>query len=88
MEGVIVNFRRGRKTQTNNQMVIAVEGITDKKKASSLVGKTVIWQTPSKKEKREVKGKITKEHGNSGALKVHFEKGMPGQSVGNKVRIE
>lgn len=88
MEGTIVNFRRGRKTQKSNQMIIEVDGIDTKEKASSLLGKTVIWQTPSEKEKREIKGKVTKEHGNSGALKVHFEKGMPGQSVGTKVKIE
>lgn len=87
MEAVIVNFRRGRHTQRNNQMVVKVEGVTDKEKAKALLGKTVTWISPGKK-KTEIKGKIAKEHGNSGALKVVFERGMPGQSVGQKVRIE
>ena len=34
------------------------------------------------------KGVIKTTHGNKGCLRVHFEKGMPGQSLGTKVRIE
>lgn len=85
MEGVIVNFRRGRKTQTDNQMIVKVRGIDDKKKAESMLGKTVSWKSPAG---TEIKGRVTKEHGNSGALKVHFERGMPGQAIGEKVNIE
>ncbi|MCP3683691.1 MAG: 50S ribosomal protein L35ae [bacterium] len=87
MEGVIVNFRGGRHTQRNNQMIVQVAGVENKKKATALLGKTVSWTSPGK-NKVEIKGKIEKEHGNSGALKVVFEKGMPGQSLGQKVKIQ
>ena len=85
MEGTIVNFRGGRHTQTGNQMVIMVNGISDKEKAKGLIGKKVVWITPTK---REISGKITFAHGNSGAVRALFETGMPGQAVGQKVRIE
>jgi len=88
MEGTIASFRMGRHTQYDNQMIMVVNGVDTKEKASKLMGKTVVWATPSKKEKREIKGKITKEHGSKGAVRVLFEKGMPGQSITNKVRIE
>jgi len=84
MEGVIVNFCGGRHTQVGNQMVVLVSGIDSKDKAAAVVGKTVTWKSPATKE---IKGKITKEHGNNGAVKVLFERGMPGQSVGQKVAI-
>jgi large subunit ribosomal protein L35Ae len=85
MEGIIVSFRRGRHTQTDNQMLINIKDIDNKEKASELIGKTVIWKSPAGKE---IKGKISSVHGNKGVLRALFEKGMPGQSLGTKVRIE
>ena len=87
MEGIIVNFRRGVHTQTGNQMVIVVNGSNDKEKAKELVGKKVVWTSPGK-NKTEITGKITFAHGNKGAVRALFERGMPGQAVGQKVRIE
>jgi large subunit ribosomal protein L35Ae len=84
MEGVIVNFRTSRHRQTNNQVVVKFAGI-DKDKAKSLLGKTIVWTSPAKKS---IKGKISAVHGNSGAVRAIFEKGMPGQSVGGKVKVE
>jgi large subunit ribosomal protein L35Ae len=83
MEGTIVNYRMSRHRQTENQMVVVVAGVDSKEKAEKLVGKKVAWSTG----KRELTGTITKAHGNSGALKVHFETGMPGQAIGKKVKI-
>lgn len=85
MEAVIKNFRMGRHRQTDNQMVLLVADLKKKDQAAKLVGKTVTWTTPAK---RVIKGKITAPHGNSGAVRVLFEKGMPGQAVGKKVVIE
>lgn len=85
MEAVIVNFRRGKHTQYNSQMIIQAAGVDNKEKAKALVGKTVVWKSPANKE---LKGKVAKEHGINGALKVIFETGMPGQSVGQKVVIQ
>ncbi|MBW2978472.1 50S ribosomal protein L35ae [Candidatus Woesearchaeota archaeon] len=84
MEGIIVNFRRGRHTQKDNQMVISVSGY-DKEKAKGLVGKKVVWTSPAGKE---LKGKISSVHGNKGAVRAIFETGMPGQAIGSKVKIE
>lgn len=85
MEALIANFRGGRHTKSDNQMILTVSGIDTKEKAKKLLGKKVTWESSSGKK---IEGKITKEHGNSGALKVHFERGMPGQSIGSKVKIE
>ncbi|NOZ81104.1 MAG: 50S ribosomal protein L35ae [DPANN group archaeon] len=83
MEGTIVNFRQGRHHQTDNQLIITIPGY-DKEKASSLVGKEVVWKSPAGKE---MKGRISAPHGNSGAVRALFEKGMPGQCFGTKVDI-
>jgi len=85
MEGTIINYRGSHKTQYPNQMILKVDGIETKEKAKSLLKKTVVWLTPAKKE---IKGTITKEHGNKGAVRVKFEKGLPGQAIGTKVNIK
>lgn len=85
MEGTISNFRMSRHRKSNNQMVVVVDGLESKEKAARLVGKSVVWKTPTGKD---IKGEVRSAHGNGGALRVLFEKGMPGQALGTKVSIE
>jgi len=85
MEGTIVHFRGSRRVKRKNQMILQVEGVDNKEKAAQLVGKKVVWKTSAGKE---MVGQITNIHGNSGALRVRFDTGMPGQSIGTKVIIE
>lgn len=80
MEAIIVNYRRGRKTQKTNQMIIVPE-----KEGKDLVGKNVVYTTEAK---REIKGTISAKHGNKNAYRVIFEKGMPGQAIGKRLKIE
>ncbi|MBR9699361.1 50S ribosomal protein L35ae [Candidatus Woesearchaeota archaeon] len=85
MEGTIVNFRGGKHRKSPNQMIVSVSGVDDMKKAAGLVGKKVSWTNT---KGNSISGKISGAHGNSGAVKAIFEKGMPGQCLGNKVKIE
>lgn len=85
MEGTISTFRRGRHTQTTNQMIVVVNEIKNKDQAKDLIGKKVVWKSPAGKE---LIGKVTFVHGNKGAVRVLFETGMPGQSISEKVSIE
>ena len=84
MEAIISNFRRGIHTQTNNQMILLVEGV-DREKAKSLIGKKVSWKSPKGKE---IRGEIKATHGTKGAVRALFETGMPGQAIGTKISIE
>jgi large subunit ribosomal protein L35Ae len=85
MEGIISSFRRGKHTQTTNQMIVKPAGVEKKEDAVKLIGKTVSWKSPAGKE---IKGKVAKEHGRNGSVRVLFETGMPGQSLGSKVSIQ
>jgi large subunit ribosomal protein L35Ae len=84
MKATIINFRKGVHTQKDNQLVLEVEGISSKEDAAKLVGKAVVWKTPSGKE---MKGKVSSPHGNKGAVRAIFEKGMPGQCISTKAEI-
>ena len=84
MEGVIVSFRRSLKKTSANQMIVQFKGADSKEKAVSLTGKPVVWESPAKKA---ISGRVSAPHGSKGAVRVIFETGMPGQSLGTKVKI-
>ena len=85
MKGKISNFRIGRNTKSEKQVVVIVKSVKKtREEAEKLKNKQVIWTSPASKK---LIGKVLAPHGNSGALKVGFETGMPGQSVGQKVEI-
>ncbi len=84
MEGVIASFRRGVRTQKKYQMIIRVKGIDNKEKAKSLIDKSVLWKSSSGKE---IKGVVSNIHGSKGYVRVQFERGLPGQSLGTKVAL-
>lgn len=85
MKAKINNFRQGRHTQRSNHMIVTVDGVSDKESAAKYVGRSVVWKSPANKE---IKGKVASAHGNSGALRVIFEQGMPGQSRFTDVEIQ
>lgn len=84
MKGVIVNYKGGMHTQVTNQMIISVEGVITREDAAKLVGKKVVYNTG----KKDMSGEVRSAHGNSGAIRVLFETGMPGQAIGKKVEIK
>lgn len=62
-------------------MIVLPEDVS---KSKSLIGKKVVYKTKTK----EIVGKVTALHGSKGAVRVLFEKGMPGQSLTGEVIIE
>jgi len=65
-------------------MIVKVPGVDTRDAAAKLVGKKVVWNTGV----RDISGEVRSAHGNSGALRVLFETGMPGQAIATKVKIQ
>jgi len=85
MEGVISNYRQGRHTVHQKQIIIVFPNVKTRKEANKLCGRTVVWVSSTGKE---LKGIISRAHGNSGAVRAHFKKaGVPGQALGTKIKI-
>jgi ribosomal protein L35AE/L33A len=82
MKGIVIQFRRGRKTYTPRHFLIEIADVDSREKAGKFVGKDVVWTSPAKKE---IKGKVASAHGNKGVLRCIFEAGLPGQSIGTEV---
>ena len=83
MNGTIVNYKGGKHTQVTNQMIVKPAGVDDKEAAAKLVGKKVTYNTG----KKDIAGVVRAAHGNSGAVRVLFETGMPGQAIGKQVKL-
>lgn len=85
VEGKIIQFRRGRKTIIEKHFLIEIKGISNRKEAEKMVGKEVIWSSPSGKK---ITGKISAPHGGKGLVRAIFERGLPGQAVTTKVEVK
>ncbi|MFX1375482.1 MAG: 50S ribosomal protein L35ae [Promethearchaeota archaeon] len=85
MEGFISNYKRGRHTIHQKHCILVFSNIKTRKDANRLIGRTVVWKSSSGKE---LKGIITRAHGNNGAVRAHFKKaGVPGQALGTRIKI-
>jgi ribosomal protein L35AE/L33A len=83
MEATVMHFRQGRHHVNQKQMIIQVADTPEA--AEKFIGKEVVWTSPSGKE---IKGKISALHGRKGAVRAIFsDKGLPGQALGNKIKI-
>ncbi len=84
MEAYVTSRRRGKNTSYENQIIVESPEVDSKEEAKEHVGKKAIYKTG----KKEIKGKITSPHGNSGAMRVRFRKGTPSNIEGSKIQIK
>jgi len=86
MKGQINNFRGSYKNQQgSNQVIVVVDGVSSKDSATKLIGKKITWTNT---KGNSIEGKVSAAHGNKGAIRAIFEKGIPGQALGKEVKIE
>lgn len=86
MKATIVSYRRGRHTQTMNQILVEIPGVESRAMASRFIGKRVKWTSPGKLRK-EIFGKITNTHGGNGVVRARLSRGLPGDAIGKKIDI-
>ncbi|MEK6940449.1 MAG: 50S ribosomal protein L35ae [Nanoarchaeota archaeon] len=86
MEAVIIHYRGSKKNRYKygNHIILKVPKVDNKESALKLLHKTVKWKSSSGKL---ITGEIVKEHGNKGAVRAIFERGLPGQALGKKVEV-
>lgn len=83
-EAIVMHFRQGRHHVNPKQMILKVADNAEG--AEKTIGKTISWSSPSGKV---IKGKISALHGRNGNVRAIFsEKGLPGQALGQKVKVE
>lgn len=82
IQGVIVNYRTGPKTQRSKECIIQFPDVKSASDAARFVGRKVAWPIG----KRTVRGKIIALHGKNGLVRARFRRGLLGL-VGTRVEI-
>jgi large subunit ribosomal protein L35Ae len=83
MQGLIVSYRRSMREVTHDQAIVKVDGVADREAAKAFVGKNVTWKSVH----AVIPGVVASPHGNSGALRIRFQRGLPGQAITQTVEF-
>ena len=81
--GRITNYRIGIRTQSSRECLVQFAGVDSAAQTGPLMGQKVVW----KGENKNLIGKIVGFHGNNGAVRVKFKRGVPGQALGTPVEL-
>jgi large subunit ribosomal protein L35Ae len=83
LQGVVVSYKRGLKTQNPKESLIRFPKIGTRAEGSQLIGRKIAWPVG----KHKCIGKVVGVHGNNGLVRARFRKGLPGTALGTKVEI-
>ena len=91
-KGVITGFQRAKRNVNENTSLLQIEGVRVPSDAEFYLGKRVAYFYSAKRaikgsKTRAIWGRITRTHGNSGAVRAKFTSNLPPKSFGSAVRI-
>ncbi len=95
VNGAILGYQRGLRTQNNSVSLIKIKGVDSKEETEFYLGKKVAFITKSSPDagqnptpKYRVNwGKVARAHGSNGVVRCRFARDLPPQSIGGKVRV-
>ena len=102
MKAVMQGYRRGLHGQRNHTTILRIDDVNTGSDAEFYLGKRacyvyhgykakrcVRWnQAPARRSNtRAIWGRVTRVHGNSGAVRAKFAKNMPASAIGRRVRV-
>ena len=91
-KGKITGFQRAKRNVNENTSLLAIEGVRITEDAQFYLGKRVAYVYRASKaikgsKVRIIWGRITRTHGNSGAVRAKFAHNLPPKSFGASVRV-
>ena len=88
VKAIFAGFRRGRHdTKNNNQALLKIEGLNDRKEAQYYLGKRVVYIYKNKSGFQSIWGRISAQHGNNGTVKAIFNTRLPPRAIGCTIRV-
>ncbi|CAI2344453.1 unnamed protein product [Caenorhabditis sp. 36 PRJEB53466] len=98
VKAIFTGFKRGLRTQSEHTSLLKLDGVFNKEDADFYVGKRVVYlyKAHNKTLKtghtvatrtRAIWGKITRPHGNAGAVRAKFHHNIPPTALGKRIRV-
>lgn len=87
-----LGFRRSKVQQNTSQSILRLEGVNDRTAAQWYFGKRVVYIYKTKsgqkdKRFRTIWGRISRAHGNTGAVLARFSSNLPARAMGATLRV-
>ena len=82
-----VSHKRGQRITPPSYSILKIENCLTRKEAENFVGNSVVSVYSKDGEKFINRGRISKAHGNSGALLAKFKRNLPPKKFGSTVFI-